>query len=120
VNEVLLSFLAVLGVVGGGGGAVTVYVKQRGSRPSGWQVAVEGLKEQVDDLKVRISVAESRAQAAETRADEVVAENQGLKRTIAEQLRTMDALNGRIVQLLTAWPENTRPPAPNPAHRPYL
>lgn len=120
MSDVVLAVLAVLGVVLGSGGGLTVLIKNRSGRPSGWQVAVNGLNEQVADLKIRIGHAETRAEAAEARADEVVAENQGLKATIAQQTRSLDAKDGRIVQLLTAWPPGSRPPTPNPAHEPYL
>lgn len=120
MSDVVGAVAAVLAVALGGGGALTVAINKRSSRPSGWQVAVSGLNEQVADLKVRIGHAETRAQAAEQRADEVVAENQGLKATIAQQTRSLDAKDGRIVQLLHTWPPGSRPPAPNPAHEPYL
>lgn len=120
MSDVAIAALGVAGIVLSSGGALTVFIKNRSARPSGWQVAVSGLNEQVADLKVRIGHAESRAEAAEQRADEVVAENQGLKATIGQQTKSLDAKDGRIVQLLTAWPPGSRPPTPNPAHEPYL
>jgi len=120
VNEVAVAVLGVLGLVGGGGGALTVYIQKRGDRPSGWQVAVKSLEQQVDNLRADVKEARAAMEAAEARADEVVAENHGLKTTIAQQTRTIDALHGRVIQLVTTWPPGSRPPAPNPAHEPYL
>lgn len=120
MSDVAIAVAGVLVVACGGGGALTVAINKRAARPSGWQVAVNGLTDQVADLKVRVGHAESRAEAAEAKAEEVVAENHGLKATIALQTRGLDAKDGRIVQLLTAWPPGSRPPSPNPAHEPYL
>lgn len=120
MSDIAVAALAVVGILFGSGGALTIYIQKRGERPSGWQVAVKGLEAQVDDLKVRIGHAEARAQAAESRADEVVVENHGLKNTIALQTRALDAKDGRIVQLLTSWPNGSRPPKPHPEHEPYL
>lgn len=120
MSDVAIAVLGVLAASVTGGGILTVVVKNRAARPSGWQVAVNGLTDQVADLKVRVGHAESRAEAAEAKAEEVVAENHGLKATIGQQIRSMDALNGRIVQLLSSWPPGSRPPSPNPAHEPYL
>lgn len=120
MNDVVIAALGVLGVVGGGGGGLTVLIKNRSSRPSGWQVAVKNLEQQVVDLRADVKDARASMEAAEAKADEVVAENQGLKATIAQQTKSLDAKDGRIVQLLTAWPPGSRPPSPNPAHEPYL
>lgn len=120
MSEVVIAAITVLGIVGGGGGVLTAMIKNRAARPSGWQVAVSGLTDQVADLKVRIGHAESRAEAAEAKAEEVVAENHGLKATIAQMTRVLDAKDGRIVQLLSTWPPPSRPPSPNPMHEPYL
>lgn len=120
MSDVLIAVLAVAGVVGGGGGALTVYIQNRSTRPSGWERAVAGLEKQVDDLKSRVENAERRASAAERRALEVQTENHGLNRTIEQLTKSADAKDGRIVQLMTAWPPGSSPPTPNPAHEPYL
>lgn len=120
MSDVVTAAAVVLTTGLGAGGGLTLLIKNRASRPSGWQVAVDGLTKQVDDLTKRVETAENRARAAEARAEEVVAENHGLKATIAQQIRSMDAQSGRITQLLTSWPPGSRPPSPNPAHEPYL
>lgn len=120
MSDIVAAALAVVGLLVGSGGALTVYIQKRGDRPSGWQVAVKNLEEQVVDLRAEVKSARDDVKAAEARADEVVAENHGLKNTIALQTRSIDALHGRIVQLVTTWPPGSRPPAPNPAHEPYL
>lgn len=120
MNEVAVAVLGVLGLVGGGGGALTVYIQKRGDRPSGWQVAVRSLEKQVESLRADVESAREDVKKAEARADEVVAENHGLKETIAQQSKVITALGARNVQLMTAWPAGSRPPKPDPAHEPYL
>lgn len=120
MSDVVAAAGIVLAAALSAGGGLTLLIKNRSTRPSGWQVAVNGLTKQVDDLTKRVETAENRARAAEARAEEVVAENQLHQATIARQTRSMDAKDGRIVQLLTAWPPTSRPPVPNPAHEPYL
>lgn len=120
MSDVAIAIIGVLGLSVTGGGALTVFINKRAARPSGWQVAVKNLEKQVDELTTRVVTTEARAEAAEAKAEEVVAENHGLKATIALQTRGLDAKDGRIVQLLTSWPPGSRPPTPNPAHAPYL
>lgn len=127
MSDVLVAVCTVFAVALGGGGGLTYVIKNRAARPSGWQVAVAGAKEQIADMKVqikdlntRVATAEERATEAEKRAKEALDEKHAKDRTIEQLTRALDAKDGRIVQLLTAWPPGSRPPAPNPAHEPYL
>lgn len=119
-TEVIVALITVVGLAIGAGGALTRYIDKRGERKPPWERAMASLEQQVEDLREDVKQARASMEAAEARADEVVAENHGLKNTIALQTRALDAKDGRIVQLLTAWPPGSRPPSPNPAHEPYL
>lgn len=105
------------------GGALTVllgliyafreWISRRESPSAGWKVAVAEVKETQAAQAAEIETLRAQVAALTT-------ERAAQAGVIAQQQKTLDAQSGRIVQLLTAWPEGSEPPSPSPAHAPYL
>lgn len=87
-------------------GTFAWYVRNRESPSAGWKVAIKNLETRCDDLEQKVATLTTEGAAKDA--------------VIAQQQKALDAKDGRIVQLLTAWPDGSRPPSPSPAHQPYL
>jgi TolA-binding protein len=118
-------------------GALVYWVKTR--RPdAGWEAALKRVDQTAADAKTELEKVKRDAAAREQAMQEreqamqervarvegevraVTEQNRALESALAAQVQVSDALRGRTVQLIAAWPPGTTPPPVNPAHAAYI